>query len=88
MASKSSSAPNGIYELAEDFGIGPGTVTSGQRVMVTGVYPPGTPGLGLSDEDVVTADFVDIDGSPRTLGLPLSEFSARFKAVAYTKAVK
>jgi hypothetical protein len=81
-APKFAPAADDSYKLAEDFGVGPGAVPAGQVVVVTGVYPPGTPGLGVSVEDMVTADFVDIDHSPRTLALPVSEFTARFKKVA------
>lgn len=81
MAGKSAPSANDSYKLAEDFGVGPGAMAAGQLVTVSGVYEPGTPGLGESTEDIVVADFLDLDNSHRTLALPLSEFTALFQKV-------
>lgn len=82
MAAKTALPAQGdVFSLSADFGAGPGAMSLGQLVKVTGVHAPGTPGLGYSAEDTVTADFTDVDNSPRTLALPLSEFAARFAKV-------
>jgi len=70
------------YRLTEDWGQGPGYLLAGTEVTVDGIHEPGTPGLGLTEHDTVTATYVMPDGAVRTIALPEPEFSTRFKKVA------
>ncbi|TKK84703.1 hypothetical protein FDA94_29250 [Herbidospora galbida] len=74
-------AEGDVYELQADFGIGAGSLTAGQQVTVTGVHPPGTPGLGVSNDDQVTADFPEAAGNIRTIALDVPSFYAQFSKV-------
>lgn len=66
------------FKLSEDWGIDNGAIPAGVTATVTGVHPPGTPGLGYSETDTVTADIAEVDGSVRTIALGVGEFNQRF----------
>ncbi|MFD9941563.1 hypothetical protein ACFWYW_24225 [Nonomuraea sp. NPDC059023] len=70
------------YRLVDDFGVGPGSLPAGAEVVVTGIYPPGTPGIGLSEEDTVLADYTRADDSVQTIAVGVTEFEQRFVAVS------
>ena len=70
------------YRLKRDFGDGPGYLHAGTVVTVTGIHPPGTPGLGLVDKDTVTAEFKTMEGAVRTIALTVPEFTELFQKVA------
>jgi hypothetical protein len=74
--------PNSVWRLSSDFGIGPGFVPAGAELVVDGLYPPGTPGIGHIDEDTVLAHYARPDAGPQTIAVPVSEFSALCKAVS------
>lgn len=75
-------SPGSTWRFSVDHGVGPGFVPAGAEVTVTGVYPPGTPGLGASDEDTVLVDYDRSDQAAQSLALPTSLFSKLCKAVA------
>jgi hypothetical protein len=70
------------WQLKDDFGTGPGHMTAGTDVTVSGIHPPGTPGLGFSETDIVTAEFTDAANATRVVALPVPDFVARFKRVS------
>ncbi|MFI6495885.1 hypothetical protein [Nonomuraea typhae] len=75
-------APGSTWRFSDDHGFGPGFVPSGAEVIVTGVYPPGTPGLGAADEDTVLVDYDRPDQAAQSLALPVSLFSQLCTVVA------
>lgn len=70
------------WKLVKDFGSGNGYVPAGSEVSVIGVYPPGTPGVGMSDEDTVLASYARPDADPQTIAVPVSMFTTLCKAVS------
>ena len=78
MAGSKAPALGQVFKLAEDWGIDNGALPAGVTATVTGVYPPGTPGLGYSEADTVTADVEGVDGAVRTIALGVAEFTTRF----------
>ncbi|GAA2322338.1 hypothetical protein GCM10010149_89390 [Nonomuraea roseoviolacea subsp. roseoviolacea] len=75
-------SPDSQWSFLQDYGVGPGFVPAGSVVVVTGVYPSGTPGIGYSDENTVVADLARPDAAPQTLAIPESDFTALTKAVS------
>ena len=73
---------NSVWRLVRDYGTGNGYVPANSELTVIGVYPPGTPGIGASDEDVVLADYDRPGTAPQTLAVPVSMFSDICKAVS------
>ncbi|MEU4534278.1 hypothetical protein AB0G15_05340 [Streptosporangium sp. NPDC023825] len=70
------------YKLKADFGSGPGALSAGVTAKVVGIYEPGTPGLGASAEDTVSAELTDADGALRILALPVSQWQELFSKVS------
>lgn len=71
-----------VFKLKDDWGIDNGALSAGVQATVTGIHPPGTPGLGYSEVDTVTADIEQVDGPPRTIALSVAEFHQRFQKAA------
>lgn len=74
--------PKSRWNLINDFGTGNGHVPAGSALEVIGVYPPGTPGIGESNEDVVLAAYARPGAAPQTIAVPASVFSKICKAVS------
>ncbi|MDP9870330.1 MULTISPECIES: hypothetical protein [Streptosporangium] len=66
------------YRLTEDFGVGPGSLPAGAIVKATGIYPPGTPGIGWAEEDTVLANYFNSGGAVQTIALVVSAFEQLF----------
>lgn len=71
-----------VYRLKADYGVGPGHLPAGADVTVVGVYPPGTAGLGASDEDVVLAQYERPGAPPQTVAISKSRFVSLTRAVS------
>lgn|GEM_PF-5070982 len=73
--------PGASYRLVSDYGVGPGSIPAGADLKVTGIYPPGTPGIGYSNEDTVLAEYDRPGAPPQTIAVARSVFSQMVKAV-------
>jgi hypothetical protein len=79
---KNTFAPDSRWTVSQDCGVGPGYIPAGAELVVSAVYPPGTPGIGHADEDVVMAHYERPDASPQTVAWPVSIFTAACKAAS------
>jgi len=73
--------PGASYRLIDDYGFGPGSIPAGADLKVTGIYPPGTPGIGYCVEDTVLAEYERPDGPPQAIAVAKSVFAQMVKAV-------
>lgn len=71
---------NSKWRLVNDFGVGPGFIPAGSELVVSGVHPPGTAGIGYVDEDTVVAHYDRPEAAPQTVALPASLFTTMVKA--------
>jgi len=70
------------FQLIDDFGVGPGMVPAGAEVTVTGVYPPGTPGIGAIDEEIVLATYRNNHNADQVIALGVTQFKSLVREVS------
>lgn len=78
--------PERWYRLTADFGEGVGMIPAGTHVLVLGVHPPGTPGIGADVEDSPVCQWVQRAPSGRLVPRNVHFTAEAFRRLFVTAA--